>query len=109
MKFQYSLSSEAFESIEKQQTWLEENAGDELADFWMVSLKAALEGLALHPEKNGFAPENADWQMEVKIRQKRFRPWKGKPGWRVLYSVDEAAAMVTILQVRHESMPWVEE
>lgn len=109
MKFQYSLSSEALESIEQQQIWLEENAGDELADFWMISLKAALEGLALQPERNGFAPENGDWPGEVEIRQKCFRPWRGEPGWRVLYTVDEGARMVTIFQVRHERMPWVEE
>jgi mRNA-degrading endonuclease RelE of RelBE toxin-antitoxin system len=44
----------------------------------------------------------------VKIRQKRFRPWKGKSGWRVLYMVDELEAIVTILQIRHERQPWAE-
>ena len=108
MKFCYIIAPEALDSVERQMVWLEETAGDQLADFWMEALKASLAQLTSHPERNGFAPENGKIFRGVEIRQKRFRPWKGKPGWRVLYLVDEIEAIVTILQIRHERQPWAE-
>lgn len=108
MSFRYSLAPEALASVERQMIWLEETAGDHLADFWIQALKVSLDQLSSHPERNGFAPENGKIFPGVEIRQKRFRPWKEKPGWRVLYMVDELGAIVTILQIRHERQPWVE-
>jgi hypothetical protein len=37
----------------------------------------------------------------------RFKPWKSSSAWRILYVMDEAAAQVTVLQVRHEKRPWL--
>lgn len=82
--------------------------GELLSEKWANEFDNVLESLTSHPERNGFAPENGLIFRGVEIRQKRFRPWKGKPGWRVLYLVDEIEAIVTILQIRHERQPWVE-
>jgi plasmid stabilization system protein ParE len=108
MNFCFFLDDAARLSIREELIWLEEKLGDESADFWIEALEKCLDALTSHPERNGFAPENGKIFRGVKIRQKRFRPWKGKPGWRVLYMVDELEAIVTILQIRHERQPWVE-
>ncbi len=98
-------------SIEEQIDWLFKSPrgdGERLSEKWANEFDNVLESLTSYPERNGFAPENGKIFRGVKIRQKRFRPWKGKPGWRVLYMDDELEAIVTILQIRHESQPWVE-
>lgn len=108
MKYGLHLSSEALLSIDGQMVWLEESEGNgELADRWMALLRLTLEKISENPERNGFAPENGRWKPEVAIRQKRFRPWKGKPGWRVLYTSDQTELTVTVLQIRHERRPWL--
>lgn len=109
MSFQYVLDDAALVSIREQLVWLEEKAGNEIADLWMDSLEQCLDGLTTHPGRNGFATENGRIVPGVEVRQKRFRPWKGKPGWRVLYVIDEPGSVVTILQVRSERQPWVED
>lgn len=99
-------------SIEEQIDWLFESPrddGEQLSEKWADEFDKVLASLTSHPERNGFAPENGKIFPDAKIRQKRFRPWKGKPGWRVLYMIDELDAIVTILQVRSERQPWVEE
>lgn len=107
MKYNLLLSSEALVSIERQMIWFEETEGNErLADQWMALLRPTLEKISDNPERNGFAPENGRWRPEVSVRQKRFRPWKGKPGWRILYTSRESDLSVTILQIRHERRPW---
>lgn len=82
--------------------------GKRLSEHWVEEFEKVLEALMTHPERNGFAPENGRLSAAAEVRQKRFRPWKGKPGWRLLYKIDETAATVTILQVRHERRPWAE-
>jgi plasmid stabilization system protein ParE len=99
-------------SIEEQIDWLFKSPrgdGERLSEKWANEFDNVLESLTSYPERNGFAPENGKIFRGVKIRQKRFRPWKGKSGWRVLYMVDELEAIVTILQIRHERQPWAEE
>ena len=98
-------------SIEEQIDWLFSDPrgdGERLSEKWANEFDNVLESLTSYPERNGFAPENSKILPGVKIRQKRFRPWKGKSGWRVLYLVDELEAIVTILQIRHERQPWAE-
>lgn len=109
MSFRCVLSEEALQSIEEQAIWLEENAGDEVADHWQDCLRKCLRQIAEYPLRNGFAPENERSLFGVEIRQRRLRPWKGKPGWRVLFLADVTLGKVIILQVRHERRPWVEE
>jgi plasmid stabilization system protein ParE len=109
MRYRYVLDDEALISIEAQLIWLEETVGDDLADFWMEALRNSLDQLTAHPNRNGFAPENGRWFPDVEIRQKRLRPWKPKPGWRVLFMVNDREAIVTILQIRHERQPWMGE
>lgn len=55
------------------------------------------------------AAENGRWHPEVVIRRMLFRPWKSGVGWRVLFTVDEIRQVVTVLQVRHEHRPLLEE
>ena len=57
------------------------------------------------PTSHGFAPENGRWHPQFEIRQLRFRPKKSKPGWRILFSIDESERTITILQIRHERRP----
>ena len=102
------FSSEALLSIEEQMIWFEENEeNDELADRWLALLRPNLSKISENPERHGFAPENGRWKSEVIIRQKRFRPWKSKPGWRILYTRDQSQGTVTVLQIRHEKRPWL--
>ena len=103
MAVQLILSKEARRSIDEQLISYEENddqGGIELADRWLNRLQDALDDLCTNPMRHGFAPENGRWRPEVLIRQMRFRPWKGRPGWRVLYTVTEDRLMM--LQLRHQ-------
>jgi mRNA-degrading endonuclease RelE of RelBE toxin-antitoxin system len=109
MSFHFNLDEAARLSIREELVWLEEKLGDEIADFWLESLEKCLDEITAHPERHGFAPENGRLISGAEVRQKRFRPWKGKPGWRVLYMIDENARIVTILQVRSERQAWVED
>ena len=108
MEYDLHLSPEALRSIDEQMIWFEESEGNwELADRWLAILHPILAQIPDNPEQNGFAPENGRWRAEVIIRQKRFRPWKGKPGWRILYTSDQSRHTVTVLQIRHERRPWL--
>jgi plasmid stabilization system protein ParE len=110
--YELRISSEAERCIDEQLLWYEadeRNGGADLADRWLDLLEVALESLSRHPERNGFAPENGRWMSAVSIRQMRFQPWKSKSVWRVLYVIDEAAKLVTVLQVRHERRPLLDE
>ena len=110
-RYLIEIPYKAERSIDEQIDWLFSNPGGDgkrLSEKWSDEFDIVLESLAFHPERNGFAPENGKIFHGVEIRQKRFRPWKGKPGWRVLYMVDDNEGVVTILQIRHERQPWVE-
>jgi len=110
-RYLIEIPPKAERSIDEQIDWLFSNPrgdGERLSEKWSDEFDKVIESLTSHPERNGFAPENGKIFPGVEIRQKRFRPWKGKPGWRVLYMVDELEAIVTILQIRHERQPWVE-
>lgn len=107
MSYRLHLSSEAQLSIEEQIIWFEEGGRDELADEWLSALRQTLDKLTDYPERNGFAPENGRWLPEVSTRQKRFRPWKNKPGWRILFTTNEPQQILTILQIRHERQTWM--
>ena len=112
MNWELRISSEAERCIEEQMLWYEadeRHGGADLADRWLKKLEAALQKLGDHPERHGFAPENGQWHPEVVIRQLRFKPWKSKPGWRVLYVMDDEKHRVIVLQVRHERRPWLED
>ena len=108
MIYELRLSSEAERCIEDQQLWYEADetgGGAELADRWMNLLEIALDRLSQHPERYGFALENGRWMAGISIRQMRFKPWKTPTAWRVLFVIDEQAAKVTVLQIRHEKRP----
>jgi plasmid stabilization system protein ParE len=105
MDYVLLLSAEAERCIEDQLLWYEADeagGGAELADRWIDFLEVALDTLKQHPERYGFAPENGLWMPDISIRQMRFKPWKTPSAWRILYTVNEQAARVTVLQVRHE-------
>lgn len=108
MDYELLLSSEAERCIEDQLLWYEVDemrGGAELADRWMDLLEIALDTLRQHPERHGFAPENGRWMPQISIRQMRFKPWKTPSAWRILFVIDEQAARVTVLQIRHEKRP----
>ena len=108
MDYELLLSSEAERCIEDQLLWYEADeagGGAELADRWLDLMEKALETLRQHPERYGFAPENGRWMPGISIRQMRFKPWKTPSAWRILYVIDEKAARITVLQIRHERRP----
>lgn len=87
----------------------EKHGGDDLARLWFDMLHAALGTLSQNPHRYNFAAENGKWMRPHEIRQMLFRPWKSGVGWRVLYTIDEARKLVTILQIRHEHRRWLFE
>lgn len=110
MSYELLFSSEAERCIQEQLRWYEadeERGGEELADRWLERLVTAMDGLAEQPLRHGFAPENSRWMAHLEIRQLRFRPWKTLSAWRVLYVIDEAKEVVTVLQIRHASRPFL--
>ncbi|GAA5138966.1 hypothetical protein GCM10023213_18860 [Prosthecobacter algae] len=110
MSWKLHLAPDAVRCIEDQMRWYEEDeqrGGSDLADRWLGKLETALSKLNQHPERHGFAPENGRWQPHLELRQMRFVPWKSKPGWRLLYVLDEGRQHLTLLQVRHERRPWL--
>jgi hypothetical protein len=112
MSFHWSLADTAEADIDRQMIWYEADelrGGADLANRWSDLLKSALVKLALSPHRHGFAPENGKWMPQHEIRQMLFRPWKSGVGWRVLYTIDEAKKLVTILQTRHEHRRWLFE
>jgi plasmid stabilization system protein ParE len=112
MDYELLLSSEAERCIEDQLLWYEADemrGGAELADRWMDLLEIALDTIRQHPERHGFAPENGRRMPDVSIRQMRFKPWKTPSAWRILFVIDEQAARVTVLQIRHEKRPSLPE
>lgn len=112
MKCRWELSDEAKAAVERQVAWYESDerhGGAELSERWVSVLEPQLEKLAAEPHGYGMAPENGGWNPTVEIRQMLFRPWKSGVGWRVLYTIDEARKLVTILQIRHEHRRWLFE
>ena len=98
--------------VAAQVNWYRENeqhGGEALALRWFELLHLALATLGKNPTRHGFAPENGEWMRQYEIRQMLFRPWKSGAGWRVLYTIDEARKLVTILQIRHEHRRWLFE
>lgn len=87
----------------------EQHGGEALALRWFELLHLALATLCKNPTRHAFAPENGEWMQQYEIRQMLFRPWKSGAGWRVLYTIDEARKIVTILQIRHEHRRWLFE
>jgi len=105
MSWQWWLSPSAEEEIEAQLRWYEEDeeqGGVDLSIRWLDRLEKALEAIAVSPERHRPAPEDGRWMPHHTIRQVVFRPWRARPGWRILYTVDSLARRVTILQIRHE-------
>lgn len=112
MAFELRLSAEAERCVEDQLQWYEADethSGAELADRWLDLLEKALETLTRHSDRNGFAPGNGRWMPEISIHQIRFKPWKTASIWRVIYTIDERANVVTGLQIRHEKRPLLTE
>ena len=112
MNWELRISSEAEACINEQQQWYESDekrGGTVLADRWLELIEVAMTELCKHPERHGFAPENGRWRPELNIRQMRFKPWKTRSSWRVLYVLDEKNGIITILQVRHEHRRWLFE
>lgn len=112
MSYKWSLSGLADAEILRQSKWYLTEAADsgiELASRWNSRLQTALDQLAAAPRRFGFAPENGKWLPQHQIRQMLFRPWNSGVGWRVLYTIDEKAKLVTVLQVRHERRRYLHE
>ncbi|MFN0076348.1 MAG: type II toxin-antitoxin system RelE family toxin [Prosthecobacter sp.] len=112
MSFLWSLADTGEDDIDRQMIWYESDeshGGAVLANRWSDLLRLALDKLALSPHRHGFAPESGKWMPQYEIRQMLFRPWKTGVGWRVLYTIDEARKLVTILQIRHEHRRWLFE
>ena len=112
MSYTVKQAASADASIADQVAWYqtdERRGGTVLAERWFSALHLALATLAGSPTRYGFAPENGQWLPHLAIRQMLFRPWKSGVGWRVLYTVDEAAKQVTVLQIRHEHRRWMFE
>jgi plasmid stabilization system protein ParE len=105
MNWEWRLSPSAEEEIEAQIRWYREDearGGHGLAMRWLDLLEEALERLSASPTRHRPAPENGRWMSQYKIRQVLFRPWKSRPGWRILFVLDQPANRVMILQIRHE-------
>ncbi len=105
MSCKLRISSEAEACLKEQIQWYksdEKHGGAELASRWLALIEVAMIEICKGPKKHGFAPENGRWNPDLNIRQMRFKPWKTKSVWRVLYVLDETSGIVTILQVRHE-------
>jgi hypothetical protein len=112
MKWELRISSEAEACLVEQQRWYEsdeKHGGADLAIRWLALIEAALGELCRSPKRHGFAPENGRWRPELNIRQMRFKPWKTRSAWRVLYVLDEKSGIITVLQVRHEHRRWLFE
>lgn len=112
MIFAVKQAPSADECVAAQVEWYrsdEKHGGDELALRWFDLLHRALATLSINPQRHGFAPENGKWMQQYEIRQVLFRPWKSGVGWRVIYTIDEAQKLVTILQIRHEHRRWLFE
>ncbi len=112
MPFLVTIAAEATRCIEDQIAWYEvdeSHGGPELADRWLELLQKALVDLESNPEGFGFAPENGKWQPQFALRQMPFKPWKKKFGWRLLFVVDHENHHVTIIQIRHERRPLLDQ
>ncbi len=112
MSFELKLSGEASACIVEQMKWFEadeSHGGPVLADRWLDRLEASMHKLADNPTRHGFAPENGRWMPHLKLRQMRFRPWKSKSAWRILYVIDETSSIVTVIQIRHSRRPFLFE
>ncbi len=112
MSYRWSLSPAADDEILRQTQWyLDEvtDGGREIAARWNSGLELALEKLVKHPHRFGLAPENGKWLPDLETRQMLFRPWKSGVGWRVLFTIDEAAKLVTVVQVRHDHRLWMQD
>ncbi len=112
MSYLWELSKPAKAAVERQLEWYESDqahGGTELGDRWLASLERALEKLAIAPHHHGIAPENRRWNPQLEIRQMLLRPWKSGVGWRVIYTIDEDASLVSVLQIRHEHRRWLFE
>ncbi len=112
MSFLWNLADTAEADVDRQMIWDESDeahGGADLGNRWNGLLELALTKLAVAPHRHGFAPENGKWMPQYEIRQMLFRPWKSGVGWRVLYTIDEARKLVTILQIRHEHRRWMFE
>jgi plasmid stabilization system protein ParE len=112
MSYSVKQAPSADACVAAQVNWYRENeqrGGDELARRWFEFLHAALATLGSNPTRYCLAPENGKWMPQLEIRQMPFRPWKSASGWRVLYAIDNAQKLVTILQIRHERRRWMFE
>ncbi len=112
MSYALKYSKTAEDQIEKQQLWYEadeQRGGLELSVRWIHGLFAAVETITAHPQRYPFAPENGRWMKRHSIRQLVYRPWQGKPGWRVLYVIKEKSKVISILDIRHESRRWLHD
>lgn len=112
MAYCITFLKEAEACIEEQLNWYmkeDPHGGSELAERWMDELQQSFRILKTRPERFGYAPENGKWHSQVEVRQMPFKPWKGKRGWRVLFTIDEEAKIVTVLQIRHTHRPFLHE
>lgn len=112
MNYGLRFSEETETCIDEQLAWYEadeSHGGVELADRWFAKLQESLIPLTEKPTRHGFAPENGLWLPHLELRQMRFRPWKGKSVWRVLYVIDEESKSVTVLQIRLAGRPFLFE
>lgn len=107
MSYELSLSAAAKQHIREQRLWYRDNLEDglALANRWTRELDAALHQLCRHPERHGLAAADDQIEPGLTLRRMLFRPWTTGRGWKVIFCIDEAAQMATVLHIRHESRP----
>jgi plasmid stabilization system protein ParE len=112
MTFKLHISGAGKQDIRSQQRWYESDplrGGSDLAERWLEGLSEEMGMLLQHPEKFPFAPDNGRWKPHLKLRQMVYRPWKGKPGWRVLYVILNKTQQISVVHIRHESRRWLHD
>ena len=110
-RYELLLSAEAERCIEDQLQWYEADQTADaaaLANRWLGLMEVALDSLRQHLERQSSAPENGRWVPEISLRQMRFKPWKTPSAWRILFVIDEETQRVTVLQVRGERRPFLD-
>ena len=105
MSYEVQVSDLARKGIEAQLDWYSQETSEEHGDAWLEKLEMALTKLEKHPEQHDFAPENGRWRPELELRQLNFQPWKKKSVWRVLFVIEEASKVVSVIQIRHSRRP----
>jgi plasmid stabilization system protein ParE len=100
MKYQVEILPQALGDIELAYRWMADVLGAPAAEDWYDELMAAVQSLALFPNRCPIAPEAVEF--EVSLRQ--LLVGKAKR-YRVMFVVEQGT--VFVLYVRHTSRAWL--